>query len=57
MPAPRSRGAIRSAIRCRGFTLRERVVVMAIVEIISAIALPRMGNAPVLVSTQAEPWR
>jgi prepilin-type N-terminal cleavage/methylation domain-containing protein len=28
---------------------------MVIVGIISAIALPRMGNAPILVSTQAEP--
>ncbi len=37
-----------------GFTLTELVMVMVVIAIISAIALPRMGNAPVLVSTQAE---
>jgi prepilin-type N-terminal cleavage/methylation domain-containing protein len=37
-----------------GFTLTELVMVMVVVAIISVIALPRMGNAPILVSTQAE---
>ena len=53
MSAPRSRGAIWGAIRAHGFTLRELVVVIAIVGIVSAIALLRMGNAPILVSSQA----
>ena len=53
MPAARSRGAIRSAIRGRGFTLRELMIVMVIVGIISAIALPRTINDPVMLSTQA----
>jgi prepilin-type N-terminal cleavage/methylation domain-containing protein len=37
-----------------GFTLTELVMVMVVIAIIAAIALPRMGNDPVLVSTQAE---
>ena len=40
--------------RSAGFTLTELIVMMLVIAIISAIALPRMGNAPVLVSTQAE---
>src|SRR6267378_6842839 len=40
--------------RERGFTLRELMIVMVIVGIISAIALTRTGNDPVMVSTQAE---
>jgi len=53
MSAARSRGAIRSAIRGRGFTLRELIVVLVIVGVISAIALTRTGNDPVMLSTQA----
>jgi len=41
------------ALAERGFTLREVIVVLAIGGTISAVALPGMGNAPVLVSTQA----
>jgi len=37
-----------------GFTLTEMVMVTVVVAIIAAIALPRMGNDPILVSTQAE---
>jgi len=38
----------------RGFTLRELIIVMVIVGIISAIALTRTGNDPVLLSTQVD---
>ena len=38
----------------RGFTLRELLIVMVLVGIISAIALPRMGNDPVMLSTQVD---
>ncbi len=40
--------------RSAGFTLTELIVMMLVIAIISAIALPRMGNAPILLSTQAE---
>lgn len=42
------------ATRERGFTLTEIVVTLLVVGIVAAIALPRMGNDPVLVSTQAD---
>jgi general secretion pathway protein H len=38
----------------RGFTLRELVIVMLIVGIISAIALARTGNDPLMLSTQVD---
>jgi len=47
---PRLRGPARE----RGFTLRELIIVMVIVGIISAIALTRTGNDPVLLSTQVD---
>ena len=50
MSKPRTPGAARQ----RGFTLREMVIVMVLVGIISAIALPRMANDPMLLSTQVE---
>jgi len=54
MSARRSRSAIRSAIRGGGFTLQEIIMVLVIVGIISAIALARMGNDPVMLSTQVD---
>src|SRR5438445_9627196 len=38
----------------RGFTLRELIIVMVIVGIISAIALTRTGNEPVILATQVD---
>ncbi len=37
-----------------GFTLTELIVTVMVIAIISVIAVPRMGNDPVLLSTQAE---
>jgi prepilin-type N-terminal cleavage/methylation domain-containing protein len=37
-----------------GFTLTELVMVMVVLAIIAAIALPRMGNDPVLVASQTD---
>ena len=66
MSAPRSRGAIRSAIRGRGFTLRELVVVnggftlveLVVVLMLAAIlaffALPRLSQNTLELSGQAE---
>ena len=47
---PRLRGPARE----RGFTLRELIIVMLIVGIISAIALTRTGNDPVMLATQVD---
>src|SRR6266852_3769351 len=47
---PRLRGPARE----RGFTLRELIIVMVIVGIISAIALTRTGNDPVMLATQVD---
>jgi len=38
----------------RGFTLGELLIVIVLVGIISAIAVPRMSNDPLVVATQAE---
>src|SRR5882762_5508009 len=50
VPAPR--------LHCRslerGFTLRELLIVIVLVGIISAIALTRTGNDPVLLATQVD---
>src|SRR5258708_35706091 len=54
MPAARSPGATRGAIRGRGFTLRELLIVLVIVAIISAVALSRTSNDPVMLSTQVD---
>jgi prepilin-type N-terminal cleavage/methylation domain-containing protein len=37
-----------------GFTLRELLMVMAVLAIISAVAVSRTGNDPILLSTQTE---
>jgi prepilin-type N-terminal cleavage/methylation domain-containing protein len=42
------------AVRDRGFTLQEMIAALLVLGVVSAIALSRMDNAPVLVSTQAE---
>ena len=47
---PRLRGPARE----RGFTLRELIIVMVIVGIISAIALTRTGNDPAMLATQVD---
>src|SRR5258706_5123120 len=54
MSAQHSRSAVQSAIRSRGFTLRELIIVLVIVGIISAVALSRTGNDPVMLSTQVD---
>src|SRR6267378_4296596 len=50
VPAPR--------LPCRslecGFTLRELIIVIVLVGIISAIALTRTGNDPVMLATQVD---
>jgi len=45
---------LRSPDSVAGFTLTELVMVLAVVAIISAIAVSRMSNDPLLVATQAE---
>src|SRR5712691_1990323 len=45
---------LRGSARERGFTLRELIIVMVIVGIISAIALTRTGNDPVMLATQVD---
>ncbi len=50
MSAPRAR----REIRVGGFTLLEIIIVLMIVGIISAIALARVGNDPVMLSTQVD---
>jgi prepilin-type N-terminal cleavage/methylation domain-containing protein len=46
-------GACRDT-RVYGFTLPEMIVVLLVIAVIAAIAIPRMGNDPILVSTQAD---
>ena len=50
MSGPRLRGPAHE----RGFTLWELIIVMVLVGIISAIALTRTGNDPVMLSTQVD---
>jgi prepilin-type N-terminal cleavage/methylation domain-containing protein len=46
--------ALRSPDSVAGFTLTELIMVLAVVAVISAIAVSRMSNDPLLVATQAE---